>query len=114
MAPVAADRRATAPRQLIKSLAVTIKRTGHDGGHFQSGRCFIWVERKVSNLQSLFLVLAELYGKHAFDIGKKGVPEQDAEFMALLGPHTEGLTKRMVTRWLAGWNNANRGRLVSC
>jgi hypothetical protein len=73
----------------------------------------IWVERKVTDLQTLFLVLAELYGKHAFDVGKKRVPEQDAEFMAVLGPHTEGLTKRMVTRWLAGWNNANRGQLAS-
>jgi hypothetical protein len=94
-------------------LARIIKRVGRDGGYFSSGRCFICAERKVTDLQSLFLVLAELYGKHAFDVGKKCVPEQDTEFMALLGPHIEGLTKRMVTRWLAGWNNASRGQLVS-
>jgi hypothetical protein len=66
------------------------------------------VERNVTDLQTLFLVLAELYGKHAFDAGKKCVAKHDAEFVALLGPHTEkGLTKRMVNRWLAGWNNAS-------
>jgi hypothetical protein len=68
---------------------------------------FTGVERNVTDLQSLFLVLAERYGKYAFDAGKKCVPEQDAEFVALLGPHSEGLTKRMENRWLAGWNNAS-------
>ena len=28
---------------------------GRDGGYFWSGRCFICVERKVTDLQSLFL-----------------------------------------------------------
>jgi hypothetical protein len=50
-------------------LARIIKRVGRDGGYFWSGRCFICVERKVTDLQSLFLVLTELYGKHAFDVG---------------------------------------------
>jgi hypothetical protein len=72
---------------------------------------FTGVERNVTDLQTLFLVLAELYGKYAFDAGKKCVPEQDAEFVALLGPHTEGLTKRMVNRWLAAWNNGSAPRL---
>ena len=61
----------------------------------------------MTDLQTLFLVLAELYGKHAFDAGKKCVAEHDAQFVALLGPHSKGLTKRMVNRWLAGWNNAS-------
>ena len=71
------------------------------------------VERDVTDLQTLSLILAELAGRHAFDAGTKCVPEQDAEFMTLLGPHTEGLAKRMANRWHAGWNNANRGQLVS-
>jgi hypothetical protein len=80
-----------------------------DGGYFWSGSCFILGISQRDDRQTLFLVLAELYGKHAFDAGKKCVPEQDAEFMALLGPHTEGLTKRMMTRWLAG----SKGQLAS-
>jgi hypothetical protein len=35
---------------------------------------FTGVERNVTDLQSLFLVLAELYGKYAFDAGKKVRP----------------------------------------
>jgi hypothetical protein len=66
------------------------------------------VERYVTDLETFSLVLAELDGRHAFDAGKKCDPEQDAEFMALLGPHSERLTKRMANRWLAGWNNAYR------
>ena len=66
------------------------------------------MERYVTDLETFSLILAELDGRHAFDAGKKRDPEQDAEFMALLGPHTEKLTRRMANRWLAGWNNAQR------